>query len=483
MCEKKEQILNQDLSLYVHIPFCVKKCLYCDFLSAPASAETQEKYLTKLCEEVRRKAQRFQKYQVRTIFFGGGTPTAVRPESLCRVLETICGNFAVASDAEISLECNPGTASLQTLREYRRAGFNRLSIGLQSADDGLLKTLGRIHTCEQFLRTFAWAREAGFENINVDLMSSLPGQTYAQYEDTLYKVLELKPEHISAYSLIVEEGTPFAAMELDLPSEELDRLMYQRTEEILNDFGYERYEISNYALPGKECRHNLVYWQRGAYLGLGLGAASFYDHTRYKNVSDLNVYLGGSLPEKESGDAGRTVIRSAKGQQDEGVEGCGTKEIGDREDSGDAGRTVIRSAKGQQDEITEGRSTKTAGDREDSRSKGKQDCEREVRHEERSRESHEERKKECEEEYEEKEALTPREEMEEFYFLGLRLMRGVSQSAFRTQFGEDAEGRFQGAIESSIADGLMERSRDGDRLRLTRRGIDVSNTVFVRFLE
>ncbi|MCD7807578.1 MAG: radical SAM family heme chaperone HemW [Lachnospiraceae bacterium] len=387
--------MSKELSLYIHIPFCVKKCLYCDFLSAPASVEVQEKYLSKLCEEIRRKAPEFQEYQVKTIFFGGGTPTAVQPESLCKVLETLYDHFSVAPDAEISLECNPGTASLRALQSYRKAGFNRISIGLQSADDGLLRRLGRIHTYEQFLQTFGWAREAGFENINVDLMSSLPGQTLEQYEDTLYRVLALKPEHISAYSLIVEEGTPFASMELDTPSEELDRLMYQRTEEILNAFGYERYEISNYALPGRECRHNLVYWQRGAYLGLGLGASSFYDHTRYKNVSDLSVYLDG----------------------------------------------------------------------------------------ERSRESNEEKTKEYEEEYEEKEALTPREEMEEFYFLGLRLMRGVSQSAFRAQFGEDAEGQFEGAIESSIADGLMERTKDGERLCLTKRGIDLSNAVFVRFLE
>lgn len=395
--------MSRDLSIYVHIPFCVKKCLYCDFLSAPASLAIQEQYLHALCREIEAKSAAFSEYQVRTIFFGGGTPTAVAAESLCRVLETIYHNFRVDPDAEISLECNPGTASLEALRRYQKAGFNRLSIGLQSADDGLLKTLGRIHTYEQFLQTFAWAREAGFKNINVDLMSALPGQTCAQYEDTLSEVLALKPEHISAYSLIVEEGTPFYEMELDLPDEETDRLMYQRTGELLHAHGYERYEISNYALPGKECRHNLVYWERGAYLGLGLGAASFYDHTRFRNQSDLKKYLA----EERNGTENEECTQCRK----------------------------------------------------------------------------EPYKESCEKGYEEQQTLTPREEMEEFYFLGLRCMRGVSQSAFRAQFGKDAEGQFAEAIESSIADGLMERSADGDRLYLTPRGIDVSNVVFVRFLE
>ncbi len=289
----------------------------------------------------------------------------VKPGSLCRVLETVREVFSVDSDAEISLECNPGTASREALREYREAGFNRISIGLQSADDGLLKKLGRIHTYEQFLQTYSWSREAGFENINVDLMSALPGQTIDQYEDTLYRVLALRPEHISAYSLIVEEGTPFAGMELELPSEELDRQMYQRTEEILKDFGYERYEISNYALPGRECRHNLVYWQRGAYLGLGLGASSFYDHTRYKNMSDLSVYLRESRPGKES--------------EDQGI--LGYKREEKEEAQGGESRTFEREEK-------------YVGWR---------------------KESGDERKEEYKEKYEEKEALTPREEMEEFF--------------------------------------------------------------------
>ncbi len=393
----------KDLSLYIHIPFCVQKCLYCDFLSAPASVAIQEQYLHTLCREITAKATAFSEYQVRTIFFGGGTPTAVPAEDLCWVLETIYHNFRVDPDAEISLECNPGTASPEVLRLYRKAGFNRLSVGLQSADDGLLKTLGRIHTYEQFLETYRWAREAGFENINIDLMSALPGQTYEQYEDTLTKVLALRPEHISAYSLIVEEGTPFYEMNLDLPDEDLDRLMYQRTGEILQEHGYERYEISNYSLPGRECRHNLVYWERGAYLGLGLGASSFYEHTRYRNQSDLTKYLA----------------ERNKADYEKRTENC-----------------------------------------------EQSNCEEPL-----------------EEIYEERKTLTPREEMEEFYFLGLRCMRGVSQSAFRAQFGKDAEEQFREAIESSIADGLMERSADRDRLYLTPRGIDVSNAVFVRFLE
>ncbi|MCD8379003.1 MAG: radical SAM family heme chaperone HemW [Lachnospiraceae bacterium] len=442
--------MSRDLSIYVHIPFCVRKCLYCDFLSAPASLAIQEQYLHRLCQEIGDKAAAFPEYRVSTVFFGGGTPTAVDAEGLCQVLETIFHYFNVDPDAEISLECNPGTASLQALRLYREAGFNRLSIGLQSADDGLLKTLGRIHTYEQFLQTFAWAREAGFENINVDLMSALPGQTLAQYEDTLTRVLALKPEHISAYSLIVEEGTPFYEMELNLPDEDLDRLMYQRTGEILHEYGYERYEISNYALPGKECRHNLVYWERGAYLGLGLGAASLYDHTRYRNQSDLSKYLTWGMGEADRKEENGLTLAESTGSlsRDEHI-----TDVQKEQSVMDIGQRHQRSSGGEE--------------RNETKNEKCTEC----------------RKEPYKEIYEERQPLTPREEMEEFYFLGLRCMRGVSQSAFRAQFGGDAEGQFKEAIESSIADGLMERSADGDRLYLTPRGIDVSNMVFVRFLE
>lgn len=344
-----------------------------------------------LMQEIRQKAGEYAAdHVVKTIFIGGGTPTSVPAQLLCEVLAEVQECFCVERDAEISMECNPGTVTIENLRKYRAAGVNRLSIGLQSTQDSLLQKLGRIHSYEQFLETYHGAREAGFTNINVDLMSALPGQSLTDYEETLHKVLALRPEHISAYSLIVEEGTPFFEMELELPDEDTERFMYERTEELLQQQGYYRYEISNYALPGRECRHNQVYWERGEYLGLGLGAASllrnmenkelpYAAEIRTKNISDLNSYLQGDFS------------------------------------------------------------------------------------------------------YEEEEVLTRREAMEEFFFLGLRQMKGVSLIQFAEEFGEDTVDWFEKAMIRNIKDGLLEE--EGGWLRLTKKGIDVSNFVFERFLE
>ena len=214
--------MKKPLSIYVHIPFCVRKCAYCDFLSAPATKEVQEQYLHKLIEEIRIKSPEFHAYEVKTIFFGGGTPTAVDAQLLCEVLRALKAYFEIDADAEISLECNPGTASKEALLLYKEAGFNRLSIGLQSTEDHLLLKLGRIHNYAQFVETYQAAREVGFANINVDLMSALPDQTLEDYVETLRKVLAMKPEHISAYSLIIEEGTPFYDMDLNLPTYWID---------------------------------------------------------------------------------------------------------------------------------------------------------------------------------------------------------------------------------------------------------------------
>lgn len=377
--------MRKPLSIYVHIPFCVQKCAYCDFLSAPATDEVQEQYLYQLMQEIQKRAEQYaQDYIVKTIFIGGGTPSCVSVSLLCEVLAKLKQYFVVEEQAEISMECNPGTVTEDALKAYRKAGINRLSIGLQSTQDTLLKKLGRIHTYEQFLATYDAARKAGFENINIDLMSALPEQSLADYEQTLEDVLALCPEHISAYSLIVEEGTPFYDMDLKLPDEDTERMMYERTKQILGEKGYERYEISNYAKAGKECRHNLVYWQRGEYLGVGLGAASLMKDAgqkeiRLKNNSDLNAYLNGDIS------------------------------------------------------------------------------------------------------YEEEEVLSRRDAMEEFFFLGLRQMKGVSLIEFAEQFGEDTIEWFEEAIVTSIQDGLLEQ--DGEWLRLTEKGIDVSNVVFERFLE
>lgn len=286
----------RELSLYLHIPFCVKKCDYCDFLSAPASLEVQEQYLRALYSEIRAKADDFSGYMVKTVFIGGGTPSILKPEQLCDLLKCVKESFRILPQAEITMEMNPGTGGgKEAFEQYKKAGINRLSIGLQSAKDEELKVLGRIHNFSQFWTTYQEAREAGFTNLNIDIMSALPGQSVESYRETLETVCALRPEHISAYSLIIEEGTPFfdryASETWKEENEERDRLMYTLTGQLLEDYGYHRYEISNYALSGKECRHNLVYWTGGEYLGLGLGASSFIDNIRYKNTSDLNTYL------------------------------------------------------------------------------------------------------------------------------------------------------------------------------------------------
>ena len=283
------------MGLYIHIPFCVKKCNYCDFLSAPSSKQVQIAYMDTLQKEIEEKAIAYKDWCVDTIFIGGGTPTSVPYETIVKMMDTVRAEFCLDKDCEITIECNPGTVTGEALKAYRAAGINRLSIGLQSADDELLKELGRIHTYEQFLETYTWAREAGFENVNVDVMSGLPGQTLEQYEDTLKKVTELDIAHISAYSLIVEEGTPFFKLyeedKLDLPDEETERQMYYRTKEILGAAGFNRYEISNYAKKGYECRHNVRYWRREDYLGLGLGASSCMENVRFKNTDWLDEYV------------------------------------------------------------------------------------------------------------------------------------------------------------------------------------------------
>ncbi len=282
------------LELYIHIPFCVKKCAYCDFLSAAAGREQQRAYVEALLQEIRARAASpaVSGHSVCSIFFGGGTPSVLPPEWIREILDTVRETFSVAEDAEISLESNPGTLDPEKLCIYREAGINRLSIGCQSTEDRELQLLGRIHTEQEFLESFALAREAGFDNINVDLMSGLPGQTAASWEASLRRIAELKPEHISAYSLILEEGTELYEKQEQyaFPEEEEERSMYERTHEVLEEYGFLQYEISNYSLPGKECRHNLGYWTGTEYLGLGLGAASLLGHRRFSNTADPEEY-------------------------------------------------------------------------------------------------------------------------------------------------------------------------------------------------
>lgn len=309
---------NIPTGLYVHIPFCVKKCAYCDFLSFQAEKEVRDKYVNLLCEEIEREAVCYPDYRGTTVFFGGGSPTVLTAEQLELVLCKLKERFSVGQadtsrdkyirnreTAEITLECNPGTVTQEDLKKLRAAGFNRLSIGLQSAQNAELRKLGRIHTWEDFLKTYESARKAGFWNINVDIMSALPGQSAWSYINTIQRVTELEPEHISAYSLIIEEGTAFYERygEADaqrredgedklhlLPTEEEERRMYELTQETLERRGYYRYEISNYARSGYECRHNIIYWKRGNYLGLGLGAASLMEDCRFVKPGNLREY-------------------------------------------------------------------------------------------------------------------------------------------------------------------------------------------------
>ena len=292
------------LELYIHIPFCVKKCRYCDFLSAPATPEARQEYVMGLCQKIRSYYDLAGMYHVSSIFIGGGTPSILETQQMRSIFDAIRATFPIDSDAEITVEVNPGTVDKLKLMAYRNVGINRLSIGLQSVHNEELKILGRIHTFEQFLKTYDMARKHGFSNINIDLMSSLPGQTPEIFCDSLYQVLKLKPEHISAYSLIIEKGTPFyelyrfdavrqeAGMQTEsLPTEEEEYQTTKMTQHILKEAGYHWYEVSNFAKPGYECRHNIGYWKRVDYLGVGLGASSLIDNVRYSNTRDLYTYL------------------------------------------------------------------------------------------------------------------------------------------------------------------------------------------------
>ena len=302
--------MKKELELYIHIPFCVRKCAYCDFRSAPAGREVQAQYVDRLLEEIQKAAPLAEDYEVVSAFFGGGTPSILPKEEIGRVMELLHRQFDWKADAEVTIEANPGTVDGRKLDAYRSFGINRISFGLQSADNEELQKLGRIHTWEQFLKSYEAARTAGFTNINVDLMSALPGQTRKSWQETLQKVLVLNPEHISAYSLIIEEGTPFFdeygetdcakkkkkdAAKL-LPSEDEVVQMDELTWKLLGEAGYEHYEISNYALPESVCRHNLKYWHCEEYLGVGTGAASYMktnssgDYCRLKVITDTKAF-------------------------------------------------------------------------------------------------------------------------------------------------------------------------------------------------
>ena len=287
--------MKKDLGLYIHIPFCVKKCAYCDFLSWSGDKEQRVDYVRALEQEILSYKNFAEDYQVSTIYFGGGTPSVLEGELLERIMEAIRRTFQIEEKAEVTLEMNPGTALKEKLELYKKLGINRLSMGIQSVKNENLKLLGRIHTYEDFLESYCMAREAGFDNLSGDLISSLPGQTLAEWKEELEILMETPLEHVSVYQLIIEEGTEFykkyGECEELLPDEETSREIYLWTGKYLKSQGFEQYEISNYAREGKQSAHNLRYWERKDYLGLGLGGASMIRNMRMSNTRDWDKYM------------------------------------------------------------------------------------------------------------------------------------------------------------------------------------------------
>ncbi len=308
--------MYKDLSIYIHIPFCVKKCNYCDFISAVPKEKQLKSYADALCKEIKLSAGYADNFNIKTVFIGGGTPSIYDSSVILCILDVLKNTFENRRRGsyipdEVTIECNPGTLNSTKLSDYRKAGINRLSIGLQSANEDELKLLGRIHTADDWEQSMKIARKCGFNNINTDIISGLPGQSVELFAVTLDKVLEYSPEHISVYSLIIEKGTPFYDLynheklsdeELD-KWDEADRDIYEYTYKRLSEYGYNRYEISNYAKKGCESRHNMVYWNRGNYLGFGIASASLINNIRFANTDSFSEYIAapyGSVKTKET---------------------------------------------------------------------------------------------------------------------------------------------------------------------------------------
>ena len=289
---------NKEIGIYVHIPFCKRKCYYCDFVSYSNKDDKIEEYVEAVKKEI--ELQKI-KSEITTIYIGGGTPSYIESKYIIEIMEEI-RKKNVSNNAEITIEVNPGTVTIEKLKDYRKCGINRLSIGLQIAQDELLKQIGRIHNYEQFLETYKMARKVGFKNINVDLMLGLPNQRIKDLKESLEKVLELQPEHISVYSLIVEDGTPIDNKiekgEMQLPEEELERNMYWYVKNTLELNGYKHYEISNFAKEGYESKHNMNCWNQKEYIGIGAAAHSYRDITRYSNTEKIEEYIRNVKKEK-----------------------------------------------------------------------------------------------------------------------------------------------------------------------------------------
>lgn len=284
----------EELGIYIHIPFCKQKCFYCDFCSFANKNEMQEKYVEAVINEIKNITHK-EKYTVTTIYFGGGTPSILNPEYIKNILQEIESSFKILDDAEITIEINPGTVNEEKLKKYKEYGINRLSIGLQSANDKILKKIGRIHDYKQFEETFFYARKCGFKNINVDLMIGLPTQTIEDVKQTLEKIIQKNPEHISVYSLIIEEGTIIEKLinenKLQLPDEETERIMYWTVVNELKENGYNQYEISNFSKKTHESKHNTNCWKQKQYIGLGTSAHSYLNKKRYSNTNNIEEYI------------------------------------------------------------------------------------------------------------------------------------------------------------------------------------------------
>lgn len=284
----------EELGIYIHIPFCKQKCFYCDFCSFANKNEMQEKYVEAVINEIKNITHK-EKYTVTTIYFGGGTPSILNPKYIKNILQEIESSFKILDDAEITIEINPGTVNEEKLKKYKEYGINRLSIGLQSANDKILKKIGRIHDYKQFEETFFYARKCGFKNINVDLMIGLPTQTIEDVKQTLEKIIQKNPEHISVYSLIIEEGTIIEKLinenKLQLPDEETERIMYWTVVNELKENGYNQYEISNFSKKTHESKHNTNCWKQKQYIGLGTSAHSYLNKKRYSNTNNIEEYI------------------------------------------------------------------------------------------------------------------------------------------------------------------------------------------------
>ena len=378
--------------------------MYCDFLSFDNETNSKKiQYVNALMSEIRMYKPYADRYSVKTIYIGGGTPTTLDEALISNILKTINHIFNVDRFAEITIEANPGTIKYMDLLAYRELGINRLSIGLQSADDDMLRLLGRIHNYEEFENGFDAARRAGFKNISVDVMSGLPGQDMHTLVDTLTRVTELGPEHISLYSLQVEEGTMLSQRPdiLDmLPDENTERSMYTMTKKVLKAAGYNRYEVSNYSKPGMESRHNTVYWMGGQYIGIGIGAASYFKGERFKNISNLDNYI--------------EICEDIREEL--------TKET-DRVRLYDSATAILR---------------------------------------------------------EDVQTIYVDSRMEEFMYLGLRMTNGISRKDFQERFNRDVFEVYGDPINKYSTDGYI--IVDDDRIRLSDKGIDVSNYILADFI-